>query len=198
MLQQPRHRHADRLRRDHRGLRPHHGARGQRPRLPLRRAWPTAAARISRSSTRSGLRDDQGAGRRSSAGSRDFDAACSRRSAAAGLSWHRATCDRRCAMTDDSKAEASGRRATGTRFFGFGTNILVNLLVLTGLLRFVLKMPDELVFGRILPATRPDDVPRAPSTTPGSPTGSRRRPGAPTCARCPRASACRTCSSSCS
>jgi AGZA family xanthine/uracil permease-like MFS transporter len=38
-------------------------------------------------------------------------------------------------------------------FFGFGTNILVNLLVLTGLLRFVLKMPDALVFGRILPAT---------------------------------------------
>lgn len=38
-------------------------------------------------------------------------------------------------------------------FFGFGTNILVNLLVLTGLLRFVLKMPDHLVFGRILPAT---------------------------------------------
>jgi AGZA family xanthine/uracil permease-like MFS transporter len=38
-------------------------------------------------------------------------------------------------------------------FFGFGTNILVNLLVLTGLLRFVLKMPDHIVFGRILPAT---------------------------------------------
>src|SRR5665213_852329 len=37
--------------------------------------------------------------------------------------------------------------------FGFGTNILVNVLVLTGLLRFVLKMPDALVFGRILPAT---------------------------------------------
>jgi AGZA family xanthine/uracil permease-like MFS transporter len=37
-------------------------------------------------------------------------------------------------------------------FFGFGTNILVNVLVLTGLLRFVLKMPDDLVFGRILPA----------------------------------------------
>jgi adenine/guanine/hypoxanthine permease len=36
--------------------------------------------------------------------------------------------------------------------FGFGTNILVNMLVLTGLLRFVLKMPDSLVFGRILPA----------------------------------------------
>jgi AGZA family xanthine/uracil permease-like MFS transporter len=38
-------------------------------------------------------------------------------------------------------------------FFGFGTNILVNVLVLTGLLRFVLGMPNELVFGRILPAT---------------------------------------------
>jgi AGZA family xanthine/uracil permease-like MFS transporter len=37
--------------------------------------------------------------------------------------------------------------------FGFGTNILVNLLTLTGLLRFVLKMPDAIVFGRILPAT---------------------------------------------
>ncbi|HXF18717.1 MAG TPA: hypothetical protein VN496_17040 [Burkholderiales bacterium] len=36
--------------------------------------------------------------------------------------------------------------------FGFGTNILLNLLVLTGLLRYVLKMPDALVFGRILPA----------------------------------------------
>src|SRR5471032_949469 len=37
-------------------------------------------------------------------------------------------------------------------FFGFGTNILVNMLVLTGLLRFVIKMPDNIVFGRILPA----------------------------------------------
>src|SRR5260221_794326 len=37
--------------------------------------------------------------------------------------------------------------------FGFGTNILVNLLTLTALLRFVLKMPDTIVFGRILPAT---------------------------------------------
>jgi AGZA family xanthine/uracil permease-like MFS transporter len=37
-------------------------------------------------------------------------------------------------------------------FFGFGTNILVNVLVLTGLLRFVLKFPDDMIFGRILPA----------------------------------------------
>src|SRR5271169_1689480 len=44
-------------------------------------------------------------------------------------------------------------RGDWNAFFGFGTNILVNLLTLTGLLRFVLKMPDDLVFKRILPAT---------------------------------------------
>src|SRR6516225_3258900 len=44
-------------------------------------------------------------------------------------------------------------RGDWNAFFGFGTNILVNLLTLTGLLRFVLKMPERLVFGRILPAT---------------------------------------------
>src|SRR3954465_10815816 len=37
-------------------------------------------------------------------------------------------------------------------FFGFGTNILVNLLTLSALLRSVLQMPDWLVFKRILPA----------------------------------------------
>jgi AGZA family xanthine/uracil permease-like MFS transporter len=36
--------------------------------------------------------------------------------------------------------------------FGFGTNILVNLLTLTALLRGVLGFSDDLVFGRILPA----------------------------------------------
>jgi len=44
-------------------------------------------------------------------------------------------------------------RGDWNALFGFGTNILVNLLVLTGLLRYALGMPDELVFGRILPAT---------------------------------------------
>jgi AGZA family xanthine/uracil permease-like MFS transporter len=52
-------------------------------------------------------------------------------------------------------------------FFGFGTNILVNMLVLTGLLRFVLKMPDQLVFGRILPALGLMMC-LSTSTTPGS------------------------------
>ncbi len=37
-------------------------------------------------------------------------------------------------------------------FFGFGTNILVNLLTLSGLLLYVLKMPSEMVFKHILPA----------------------------------------------
>jgi AGZA family xanthine/uracil permease-like MFS transporter len=37
-------------------------------------------------------------------------------------------------------------------FFGFGTNILVNLLTLSALLRFVLGMPDDIVFKHILPA----------------------------------------------
>ena len=46
----------------------------------------------------------------------------------------------------------SGLPGDWNALFGFGTNILVNVLVLTGLLRFVLKMPDALVFGRILPA----------------------------------------------
>ena len=37
--------------------------------------------------------------------------------------------------------------------FGLGTNVLVNLLVMTGLLKYVVGLPDELTFGRILPAT---------------------------------------------
>ncbi len=78
-------------------------------------------------------------------------------------------------------------------FFGFGTNILLNLLVLTGLLRFVLKMPDAIVFGRILPAT---GLMLCLSTlyTRGSPIASPSRPAATTCARCPPGSACPTCS----
>ncbi len=61
-------------------------------------------------------------------------------------------------MTEEAMTESTTKPKLWTpgdwnAFFGFGTNILVNLLVLTGLLRFVLKMPDDLVFGRILPAT---------------------------------------------
>jgi AGZA family xanthine/uracil permease-like MFS transporter len=56
-------------------------------------------------------------------------------------------------MTSQAKAQpALWTPGDWNAFFGFGTNILVNMLVLTGLLRYVLKMPDEIVFGRILPA----------------------------------------------
>ena len=54
--------------------------------------------------------------------------------------------------TQSAKSPALWVPGDWNAFFGFGTNILVNMLVLTGLLRFVLKLPDSLVFGRILPA----------------------------------------------
>src|SRR3954463_13731301 len=56
-------------------------------------------------------------------------------------------------MTTESAKPKLWTPGDWNAYFGFGTNILVNLLVLTGLLRFVLKMPDDIVFGRILPAT---------------------------------------------
>ncbi len=56
------------------------------------------------------------------------------------------------AIASEMKRPALWTAGDWNAFFGFGTNILVNMLVLTGLLRFVLKMPDSLVFGRILPA----------------------------------------------
>jgi AGZA family xanthine/uracil permease-like MFS transporter len=56
-------------------------------------------------------------------------------------------------MTQTSTKPALFTPGDLNAFFGFGTNILVNMLVLTGLLRGVLGMPDALVFGRILPAT---------------------------------------------
>ncbi len=52
----------------------------------------------------------------------------------------------------DGKAAKLWTPGDWNALFGFGTNILVNLLVLTGLLQYVLKMPPDLVFGRILPA----------------------------------------------
>src|SRR5271154_2433405 len=55
-------------------------------------------------------------------------------------------------MADTSYRPAIWTPGDWNAFFGFGTNILVNMLTLTALLRFVLKMPDALVFGRILPA----------------------------------------------
>src|SRR6202795_2155857 len=55
-------------------------------------------------------------------------------------------------MADTTYRPALWTPGDWNAFFGFRTNILVNMLALTALLRFVLKMPDALVFGRILPA----------------------------------------------
>ena len=62
MLQEPRDRHAVRLRRHHRGLRQHHRARGQRPRLPLHRAVRLLRLLLP-GIPRRRLGHDQGAGR---------------------------------------------------------------------------------------------------------------------------------------
>ena len=80
-------------------------------------------------------------------------------------------------------------------FFGFGTNILVNMLTLTGLLRFVLKMPDELVFSRILPAL---GLMMCMSTFYYAWLAYRlaKKTGRTDVCAFPRGSACRTCSSS--
>src|SRR6266699_3558272 len=37
-------------------------------------------------------------------------------------------------------------------FFGLFTNVILNVIVLTGLVLGVVKLPDTIVFGRILPA----------------------------------------------
>src|SRR5215468_5150295 len=56
------------------------------------------------------------------------------------------------ATASDTKTPTLWTSGDWHAFYGFGTNILVNMLVLTGLLRYVPKMPASLVFGRILPA----------------------------------------------
>ena len=83
-------------------------------------------------------------------------------------------------------------------FFGLFTNVLLNVIVLTGLSLGVVKLPEDVVFGRILPAlgiALPIGnlyyaYPRLAARQ-----GAR---GAATSRRCPTARACRTCSSSCS
>ena len=102
---------------------------------------------------RDGPEDDQGPGRHLRLG-REFggssqgdDGGDSRQTGSGGITMSTAT----TAGKGDFKP-ALWTPGDWNAFFGFGTNILVNMLVLTGLLRFVLKMPDSLVFGRILPA----------------------------------------------
>jgi AGZA family xanthine/uracil permease-like MFS transporter len=85
--------------------------------------------------------------------------------------------------TQSAKSPALWVPGDWNAFFGFGTNILVNMLVLTGLLRYVLKLPDSLVFGRVLPALGLMMF-LAPSITHGWPTGSPGARGGVMCARC--------------
>ena len=70
----------DRLRRHHRSLRQHHGARGQRPRLPLHRARRLLRL-VFPGIPRDGPEDDQGAGRNLRLGF-GFERTCSRLSPA--------------------------------------------------------------------------------------------------------------------
>ena len=37
-------------------------------------------------------------------------------------------------------------------FFGLFTNVVLNVIVLTTLCLFVVKLPNDIVFGRVLPA----------------------------------------------
>lgn len=59
-------------------------------------------------------------------------------------------------MQNTNAAPAAGPRlwvpGDWNAFFGLFTNVLLNVLVLTGLVIGVVKLPDSLVFGRILPA----------------------------------------------
>ena len=56
-------------------------------------------------------------------------------------------------MTDGSEKPKLWTAGDWNAYFGFRTNIVVNLIVLTGQLRFVVKVPVAIGFGRILPAT---------------------------------------------
>src|SRR5216684_3480236 len=153
-LAEIRHRKSSGVRRHHRGLCQHHGARGQRPRLSLRRAGRWLRLLFPRI-PRDGPEDDQGPGwhlrlgQRFSRGSQRNDTGDLKQSGSGSITMSTSTTG--TAAKSDFKP-VLWTPGDWNAFFGFGTNILVNMLVLTGLLRFVLKMPDSLVFGRILPA----------------------------------------------
>ena len=61
--------------------------------------------------------------------------------------------------------------------FGLGTNVLLNVIVLTGLVLFVVQLPDDVVFARILPPSA-SPCRSATSGTRSSPGASRNGSGA--------------------
>src|ERR1700681_2900629 len=79
-------------------------------------------------------------------------------------------------------------------FFGLFTNALLNVLVLTGLVLGVVKLPNDVVFGRILPALG-IALPLGNLWYAYLPTRWPDENAARTSRRCHMAPACRTCSS---
>ena len=57
-----------------------------------------------------------------------------------------------CCRRDAARAVPLWVPGDWNAFFGLFTNVLLNVLVLTGLVLGVVKLPDDIVFGRILPA----------------------------------------------
>ena len=86
-------------------------------------------------------------------------------------------------------------RGDTNAFFGLGFNVLVNVLVLTGLCLGVVHIPDHDVLRRHpARAGHPAADRQRLLHLPGAPAGSPRGPR-PTSPRCPTGPACRTCSS---
>ena len=137
--------HLDPDRRDHRGVRADHRARGQRPRLRL--PGPRRLHRVVLPAVPSGgAADDQRPGRHRRVGRRQRGTA-------------RRDQNRRPGMTSTAPA----RRAEPARLpwwttgdwnglFGLGTNVLLNVIVIAGLCLGVVGLADDTVYGRILPA----------------------------------------------
>lgn len=55
-------------------------------------------------------------------------------------------------MLGKSERFAWWTRGDWNGFFGLFTNVLTNLMVMSGLMLFTVRLPAGLVFGRILPA----------------------------------------------
>ena len=107
---EPGHRRPDRLRRHHRGLRAHHRARGQRPRLPLH--GPGRLLRLVFPGVpRGGAADDQGPGRDLRLGDRFTQSSGGHANRRDCMST---TAARPMATDGDDEDRRCGRRATGT------------------------------------------------------------------------------------
>src|SRR5215210_2459461 len=126
------------MRRHHRGVRQHQRARGERPRLRLPGAGGLRGVVLPRVPDRR-AQHDQGARRNLRLGQRL----------------------RKISKSFERETMTNGTAATQVRwwvpgdwngFFGLFTNVVLNVIVLTGLCLGVVQLPGDVVFGRILPA----------------------------------------------